>query len=74
MSNPLIEPTLEILRATRDGDDPAPEHLALLQGAVNGRLNERGEAAFQELVENVRGGYVKPWFHGIEHLTIDHSG
>jgi hypothetical protein len=74
MSNPFIEPALEILRATRDGDDLAPEHLALLQGAVNGHLNDKGQAAFHELVENVRGGYVKPWLHGIEHLTIDHEG
>jgi hypothetical protein len=70
----LIESALEILRATRDGDDLAPEHLSLLQAAVNDHLNDAGKAAFQELVENVRGGYVKPWFHGIENLTIDHEG
>ncbi len=35
---------------------------------------EEGEAAFYELVGNVRAGYQKPWFHGIEHLTIDHEG
>ena len=74
MSNPLIESALEILRATRDGDELAPEHLALLQGAVNGHLNEKGEAAFQQLVENVQSGYKPPWFHGMEHLTIDHEG
>jgi hypothetical protein len=74
MSNPLIEPALEILRATRDGDDLAPEHLVLLQGAVNGHLNDKGQAVFQELVANVRSRYVKPWLHGVENLTIDHSG
>jgi hypothetical protein len=72
MSNPLIEPTLEILRATRDGDDLAPQHLKLVEMAVNGHLNDKRKAAFQELVENVRKGYTPPWFHGIENLTIDH--
>src|SRR5687767_7715784 len=33
-----------------------------------------GQAAFQELVENVQSGYKPPWFHGVENLTIDHSG
>jgi hypothetical protein len=60
MSNPLIEPALEILRATRDGDDLAPQHLALLQAAVNGHLSKKGQAAFQELVESVRNGYTPP--------------
>jgi hypothetical protein len=72
MPNPLYEPALEILRATHDGDDLAPQHLALVQHAANGHLSDKGKTAFQELVANVRCGYVKPWFHGIEHLTIDH--
>jgi hypothetical protein len=74
MSNSLIEPALEILRATRDGDDLAPEHLSLVQLAVNGKLSDKGQTAFLELLEQVRKGYQPPWFHGIEHLTIDHSG
>lgn len=74
MSNPLIEPALDILGATRDGDDLAPQHLELLQDAVNGKLDEKGQAAFQGLIENVQSGYKPPWFHGIEHLTIDHEG
>lgn len=64
----------EILRTTHDGDDLAPQHLKLVELAVNGYLNERGEAAFQSLYENVKRGYVRPWFHGIKGLTIDHQG
>jgi len=63
-----------ILQNTHDGNDLAPEHLGLLQLAVNRGLNELGEIAFVELYQNVQGGYVRPWFHGIEHLTRDHEG
>jgi len=41
---------------------------------VNGRLNELGEAAFEDLYQNVLKGYKPPWFHDIEHLTRDHVG
>jgi hypothetical protein len=72
MANPLYEPALEILRATHDGDDLAPQHLALVQHAANGKLSEKGKATFDELLEQVRTGYQPPWFHGVENLTIDH--
>ncbi len=65
---------IEILGATNDGDDLAPEHLKLVELVVNGWVNEAGEVAFQELYESVKAGYKKPWLHGIEHLTIDHEG
>ena len=66
---PAIDDALEILRATRDGEDLAPEHLKLVEIAVNGWLSEAGEIAFAELLANVRGGYVRPWLHGVEHLA-----
>lgn len=65
---------MEVIAATNDGDALAPQHLKLVELAVNGFLSEEGEAAFYELVGNVRAGYQKPWFHDIEHLTIDHEG
>ncbi len=74
MSDSIIDLAVEIIAATHDGDDLAPNHLKLVEMAVNGYLNEQGEVAFYELVANVRGGYHKPWFHDIEHLTIDHEG
>lgn len=64
----------EILRATRDGEDLAPKHLKLVEAAVNGFLNEQGEVEFYKLRDSVRKGYTKPWFHGIEHLAINHEG
>ena len=64
----------EILRVTRDGDDLEPFHLGLVQEACNGGLNEAGEIAFYELHTLALAGYKKPWFHGIEHMTIDHIG
>ena len=64
----------EILHDTNDGNDLAPEHLSLIQSAVNGFLTDDGYQAFRELLDQVRSGYKKPWFHGIEHLTIDHTG
>jgi len=62
------------LQATNDGDDLDPRHLKLLENAVNGFLNELGEAAFEELYQSALKGYKKPWFHGIENLTIDNTG
>lgn len=70
----IMKKSLVILEKTNDGDDLAPHHLTLVELAVNGFLNEQGKAAFEELYRNVLKGYTKPWFHGIEHLTIDHDG
>ena len=70
----ILDATIEILRKTSDGDDLSPLHLSLLQHAANSGLSEQGEIAFYELLANVRSGYTPPWFHGIEHLTIDYRG
>ena len=69
-----IDTAIEILQKTQDGNDLTPEHLSLVQSAVNGWLSEAGEVAFYELEQNVENGYKKPWLHGIEHLTRDHEG
>ena len=63
----------EILKATNDGDDLAPGHLKLLEMAVNGFLNDKGWEVFKDLHRRVKAGYQKPWFHGIENLTINHN-
>ncbi len=63
-----------ILQNTDDGDSLAPEHLSLLQSAVNGWMTPEGLEAFRALHESVRKGYIKPWFHGIENLTNDNVG
>jgi hypothetical protein len=69
------EKAIEILQKTDDGDKLSPIDLKLLEMAVNGWLNEAGEVAFDDLYGQVSGGnYSAPWFHGIEHLTIDHGG
>jgi hypothetical protein len=66
---------IAILHATNDGNDLAPRHLSLLQAAVNGHLTPQGEAAFAELSTQVSAGtYQRPWFCGVEHLTIRHDG
>ena len=64
----------EILHDTNDGDDLSPDHLYLVQQAVNGFLSDAGYQAFRDLQAQVKRGYKKPWFHGIEHLTYDHAG
>ena len=69
-----IDKALEILRKTNDGNDLDPVDLKLVEMAVNGWINEAGEVAFDELHRRVVQGYKKPWFHGIEHLTINHVG
>lgn len=65
----------EILKRTNDGNDLSPGHLYLLQCAVNNVVTEEGKAAFEDLHKQVVSGkYVKPWYHGIEHMTQDHEG
>lgn len=74
MTNNLCEHAIEILQATNDGEDLAPQHLKLVECAVNGLLNDAGLAAFGELLTNVRAGYKRPWFHDVQHVTLDHQG
>jgi len=69
------EKAIDILQRTRDGDDLAPEHLSLIELAVNDMVSEVGEIAFEQLYTEVAGGtYVPPWYHGIESLRKDHRG
>lgn len=69
-----IDQAIAILAATNDGDDLAPHHLALVQHAANGRLSDAGRIAFADLYAQTLTGYRRPWFHDIEHLTLDHAG
>lgn len=75
MSADICELACDILRATKDGEELAPPDLKLLEVAVNGLLNESGEAAFMELYRNATKptGYTVPWFLGIQHMTRDHQ-
>ena len=70
----LKDKAIYILQETNDGEDLAPEHLKLVENAVNGFLTLEGEEDFQKLCEQVQQGYEKPYFHGIEGLTIDLQG
>lgn len=66
---------IQILRMTDDGDKLDARDLKLLENAVNGFLNEVGYEHFTKLYTQViKGNYSLPWFHGIEHLTIDQEG
>ncbi|WP_188555383.1 hypothetical protein [Edaphobacter dinghuensis] len=72
----VAEMAIAILRATHDGDTLAPQHLKLVELAVNNRLDEAGITLFQALYDNAtkREGYTAPFLFGIEHLTIDQNG
>lgn len=52
----VCEMACDILRKTKDGDELAPEHLWLVENAVNGFLNDRGKEKFRELHEEVVSG------------------
>lgn len=52
----------DILQRTNDGDDLAPEHLKLLELAVNGELNDRGKALFEKLHQEVSEGRYRTSF------------
>jgi hypothetical protein len=70
-----IDKAIVILEKTRDGDDLDPKLLGLVELAVNGHLNNVGKDAFEGLyLEVTNGTYKRPWFHGVEHMVIDHEG
>ena len=70
-----IDKAIVILEKTRDGDDLDPKLLGLVELAVNGHLNNVGKDAFEGLYLEVTNGiYKRPWFHGVEHMVIDHEG
>ncbi len=70
-----IDKAIIILEKTRDGDDMDPKLLGLVERAVNDRLNDEGHKVFEKLYEEVMSGtYKRPWFHGVEHMVIDHEG
>ncbi len=70
-----IDKAIVILEKTRDGDELDPKLLGLVELAVNGHLNNVGKDAFEGLYKEVIGGiYKRPWFHGVEHMVIDHEG
>jgi hypothetical protein len=71
----MCDMACEILKRTQDGELLDPGDLKLTENAVNGFLNENGIVAFEKLHKTVTdGNYVKPYFHGVEHMTRDHSG
>jgi hypothetical protein len=70
-----IDKTIVILEKTRDGDDLDPKLLGLVELAVNGHLNNVGKDAFEGLYKEIICEiYKRPWFHGVEHMVIDHEG
>jgi len=70
----FCDKAIEILQKTNDGNNLDPVDLDIVQATVNGHLTETGEIYFYDLHQRVIKGYKKPWFHGIEHLTIDWEG
>jgi hypothetical protein len=71
----VIKLALEIIRATDDGSKLAPQHLKLVELAINGFLSEDGHKAFHQLHADVLGGtYRWPWFKEIENLILDEVG
>jgi hypothetical protein len=57
------EKAIEILQRTHDGDDLAPQHLRLVELAVNDIVTEVGQAAFEHLYTQIAGNtYVQPWY------------
>ena len=69
------ELAITIIQQTNDGSKLSPEHLKLVENAVNGYLNENGQQAFEQLYKDVVSGrYVKPYLNDVENITINHEG
>jgi hypothetical protein len=72
---PAPDIVVDILRGTHDGQDLSPDHLGLVEGYMCLELTSYGEEVLLQVHADVMAGrYQKPWFHGIEHLTMDHQG
>jgi len=71
----ICDKACAILRNTNDGNLLDPKDLKLTENAVNGFLNDAGIEAFEKLYQLavVEKSYVKPYLHGIEHITRDHD-
>lgn len=64
-----------ILSGTNDGNNLSPSHLYLVQEFINGNLTEEGIALIHRIESEVtQGKYQPPWFHGVEHMTVDSEG
>lgn len=70
-----IDKAIAILQKTQDGNQLSPGHLSLVEAAANGHLTPAGEKTFAEVHKAVaEDRYVRPWLHGVAHLTKDHLG
>ena len=71
----LIDKACTILEKTNDGSNLTPQHLKLIENAVNGFLNEEDLKAFDELYKSVAGGkYQRPDYLGVEFMDRDQEG
>lgn len=71
----LIDKACTILEKTNDGSNLTPQHLKLIENAVNGFLNEKGLKAFDELYKTVADGkYRRPDYLGVEFMDRDQEG
>ena len=71
----LIDKACTILEKTNDGSNLTPQHLKLIENAVNGFLNEKGLKAFDELYKTVADGkYRRPDYLGVKFMDRDQEG
>lgn len=70
----ISQMVLDIIKATSDGKKLSTCHFKLTELAVNGFLTDEGINELSCLHQMVKDGNYVDWFHGIEHMTKDHSG
>ncbi len=71
----IYEKAIDILKMTHDGDDLIPQHLKLVENAVNVYLNENGMRLYDALYENVKiGKYERPPYLGVKYMDRDQEG
>jgi hypothetical protein len=68
------ETAIDILTRTSDGDDLAPTRSEVARKRRQRTPHRKGKIAFADLNKRVVNGYVRLWFRGVEHVTIDHEG
>lgn len=71
--NLAYDQAMLVLRQTQDGEALAPRDLRLVELVVNfgvGALSADGQSRWDEVVRMAsHSAYVRPWPHGVEHLT-----
>ena len=77
MNQNIFDLSIEILSKSNDGNELSPNHLALIQNAVNNNINGKGTRLLLKIHEQIiKGTYKKEidYIFGVKHMTQGQEG